>query len=138
MIFSMATWQDLKVYKGVEVWGLFTGLILGLAWLRILAAFSTAKNQHNQNSKEFLMADLTVSVPDSAHAFAEKLGAFVGEVKKAVADGWQPGQDIPAVLSAVLVDLVPAAASFTGAAADLKSDPFGSVLALAIELKKVL
>jgi hypothetical protein len=123
--------------KGSDLWGLLLGLSWGLLWRRIWVDFSTVKNQ-NKTNKEYLMADLTVSVPDSAHAFAEKLGAFVGEVKKAVADGWQPGSDIPAMLSAVLVDLVPAAAAFTGASADLKSDPFGSVLALAIELKKVL
>jgi hypothetical protein len=84
------------------------------------------------------MADLTISVPDAADAFAQKLAAFVGEVKKAVADGWQSGSDIPALLSATLIDLVPAAAAFSAAEADVKKDPWGSALALAIELKKVL
>lgn len=36
-----------------------------------------------------------------------KLADFVFQIRKALADGWQPGQDLPVVLSATMADLIP-------------------------------
>lgn len=56
------------------------------------------------------MSQIEVSVPVAKEAYELGLGIsdFVQAVKTAVADGWQPGQDIPAILVAAFEKLVPA------------------------------
>ena len=50
------------------------------------------------------------------------LAAFLVEVKKAVADGWNPLSDMPAVVSAALVKLVPAMQGVEKVKAELDED----------------
>ena len=52
--------------------------------------------------------NVSVEVSKEAHELCMGIAKFVGDVKKAVADGWQVGTDIPAVLAAAMGDLVPA------------------------------
>ena len=39
---------------------------------------------------------------------AQGLAKFTAALKQALADGWQPGMDLPAVITSVVADLVPA------------------------------
>lgn len=55
-----------------------------------------------------MVQDKVVRVNKAADEFSQGLVKFVGDLKKALDDGWQPGQDIPAILSATLADLMPA------------------------------
>lgn len=56
------------------------------------------------------MATKEVTVKCSKETVEAGLGlaAFIGHMKAALADGWQIGQDLPAVITAALGDLVPA------------------------------
>lgn len=52
--------------------------------------------------------DITVTVSKEAHELGEGIAKFHAAVKQALADGWQAGQDVPAVIQSAVVDLVPA------------------------------
>jgi hypothetical protein len=56
------------------------------------------------------MAKVNVQVEVSKELFevGKGLADFAKHLKAAVADGWQIGSDLPAVLTAVMADLVPA------------------------------
>jgi hypothetical protein len=58
------------------------------------------------------METKTIEVPVAAATFdlGSHLGKFIAAVKQAVADGWQPGADLPAVISSAVEELVPAVA----------------------------
>src|SRR5690242_8750982 len=48
-----------------------------------------------------------VEVSVGAYDLGQNLGKFIASVRQALADGWQPGSDIPALISAAVEDLVP-------------------------------
>ena len=70
------------------------------------------------------MATVKVTVECSKETLEGGLGvaAFVGHVKAAIADGWQLGTDVPAVVSAALTDLIPAIAGIEKAKDELTED----------------
>lgn len=70
------------------------------------------------------MATLDVTVKCSKETLELGLGlaAFLGHVKAAVADGWQLGSDLPAVIGAALGDLVPAIAGLEKVKDELAED----------------
>lgn len=78
------------------------------------------------------VVEKTVRVSQEADKLATGIVSLVAEVKKALADGWQPGADLPVVLQAVLVDLVPAVQSVSALGAEAKADleAFASAFAL--------
>lgn len=49
-----------------------------------------------------------VQVSKEAHEFAQGVAKFVVDLKQAVSDGFQAGQDLPAALSSAVDNLVPA------------------------------
>lgn len=49
-----------------------------------------------------------VEVSKEAHELGEGIQKFVKAARQALADGWQPGQDLPVILSSALSDLAPA------------------------------
>ena len=49
-----------------------------------------------------------VQVSKEAHELGEGLQKFVSSTRQALADGWQPGQDLPVVLASALEHLIPA------------------------------
>lgn len=51
---------------------------------------------------------VTTEVAKETYELGVGVDKFIGAVKQALADGFQPGQDIPVVLSAAIADLVPA------------------------------
>lgn len=52
--------------------------------------------------------EIKVKVTKEAYELGQGVFLFIKHMKAALADGWQPGKDIPVVLQAALADLVPA------------------------------
>jgi hypothetical protein len=50
---------------------------------------------------------ITVQVEPNAYALGQNMVNFIAAVKQALADGWQPGTDLPVILTAILTDIVP-------------------------------
>lgn len=51
---------------------------------------------------------LEVEVAKETYELGKGLDGIVGAVQKALADGWQPGQDVPQILMEAMGALVPA------------------------------
>lgn len=51
---------------------------------------------------------ISVQVQKEAYELGQGVAKFVGDLKQALSDGWQPGQDLPAILQATMADLIPA------------------------------
>lgn len=51
---------------------------------------------------------ISVEVSKEAYELGEGLAKFVVVTKKALADGWQPGSDLPEIMSSAIADLIPA------------------------------
>jgi len=49
-----------------------------------------------------------VEVSKEAYELGQGVAKFVTATKAALADGWQAGQDLPAVMSSAISDLIPA------------------------------
>jgi len=70
------------------------------------------------------MAKVSVSVEVSKEAYELGMGLadFAGAVKSALADGWQVGSDVPAVITAALQHLVPAMNGANNLGSELAED----------------
>lgn len=88
--------------------------------------------------KAVAMVTKEVSVPQSLDNFAIALADLVKKIIGAMADGFQPGQDIPVVVQAAIADFGPMASNASGVLEALKDEKFASGLCLAIELEKAL
>lgn len=73
-----------------------------------------------------------VVVSKEAHELGQGVASFIGKLKAAVADGWQVGQDIPAVLAAAMSDLVPAVIGAEKIPAEVKEDTVAFGMACAV------
>jgi len=65
---------------------------------------------------------ITTEVNTEAHLFGEALANFVGTIDKALEDGWQPGEDLPQILSAALTELAPQVSKFEALKGEFKTD----------------
>jgi len=63
------------------------------------------------------------------------LGKFAVAVKTSMADGWDLSQDLPALMTAALTDLLPAINGVDQIGDEAKEDPIGIGLALAEGLR---
>lgn len=50
---------------------------------------------------------VNVEVTKEAYELAQGINKFVGAVRASLADGWQTGQDVPAIVTAAIGSLVP-------------------------------
>lgn len=66
--------------------------------------------------------DISVSVEASSYDLGQGLRTFVGHAKQALKDGWQTGQDVPALVMAAYTDLFSKAAAVAQLGADLEAD----------------
>ena len=57
--------------------------------------------------------DITVKVSKESYELGEGMASFIGAVKAALADGWNLGDDLPAIVSAAMTNLVPAVDGLT-------------------------
>jgi len=85
------------------------------------------------------MAKLKVELEVSKEAYelAQGIDKFVGALQLALADGWQLGTDMPALLSAAFTDLVPAIQGVDQLGDELKEDKAAFVNALSAGLTPI-
>lgn len=90
-------------------------------------------------SKGGNMAKLTVEVEVSKEAYElmDGIKKVVESVKKALADGWQPGQDVPTILMESLTALVPAVAGAESIGSEAKEELEAFVTGLGIKSKEI-
>jgi len=55
-----------------------------------------------------MLIEVNEKVSKEAYELALGLKKFVVSIKQSLSDGWQPGSDLPVLLQAVILDLVPA------------------------------
>lgn len=84
------------------------------------------------------MKTISVEVPENVYALGEALKGMVAAVDQAVSDGWQPGVDIPVIITAAFQNLVPAIQSVKGASDEVKSAPFESAKALELAVTDIV
>lgn len=82
--------------------------------------------------------NVTVEVEKEAYDLSQGLVQFVRHVKKALDDGWQPGSDLPVILSATLTDLVPAVQNMNALGADLAESEAGVLRAFELSANDLL
>jgi hypothetical protein len=64
-----------------------------------------------------------LEVAKESYELASGLTKFIADVKAALADGWQPGTDLPLILSASISDLAPAVAGAEKVGGEVTTDP---------------
>lgn len=79
-----------------------------------------------------------VSVSKEASELGDGLVKFVSDVKQALADGWQPGSDLPALLQATIADLVPAVQGVEKLGAEIVENEEAFVTAFMLSGKKIV
>lgn len=72
-----------------------------------------------------------------AYELAAGLKQFTLDIKRALADGWQPTQDIPAFLAATITDLVPAVQGVDKLGAEEKENAEAFVTSFLIPSKEL-
>ena len=80
-------------------------------------------------------------LPKETKVVCDALVKLVGEAKKATADGFQPGSDVPKIVSACMMDLLAAISSVGKIGAEHDAAPKESEQAFAlaaVEIKAVL
>ncbi len=76
-------------------------------------------------------------VSKEAYELASGLSNAVDHVKSALADGWQPGKDLPVVMQAVLMDIVPAVQGVDQMSAEMAEDEEAFVTAFLLPFKSL-
>lgn len=86
------------------------------------------------------MSVIQVQVPVSkeANELGDGVVKFLGDVRKALSDGWQPAQDLPAFLQATIADLVPAIQGVENLGAESKENEEAFVTAFLLAGKKIV
>lgn len=88
-----------------------------------------------------MVIDKTVKVSKAADDLSQGLVALVKDVKKAMADGFQVGSDVPVIVSAIYVDLIAKIGDLAQLGPELAEDKYAFQRAWSeagIELEKVL
>lgn len=83
------------------------------------------------------LLDVNQKVSKEAYELADGVKKTILDIKKALEDGWQPGQDLPAVLSAVMVDLVPAVQGIDKMSVEMTEDTEAFVTAFLLPFKSL-
>lgn len=83
--------------------------------------------------------NISITVDDKAGVFAEAIGKFVADVKKATGPGAASAGVITAeILSAAVSDLIPAFADFSGVVTSIEADKVKFAFAIALALENAL
>lgn len=88
-----------------------------------------------------MVIDKTIKVSKSADDLAQGLVTFMRDVKKAMADGFQPGQDVPVIILAAYQDLFSKIPALGQLGPELAEDKYAFQRAWAeagIDIEKVL
>lgn len=81
--------------------------------------------------------EISVTVSKETIELMDGLAKFVGAVKTALKDGWQPGSDLPVLLSSTITDLVPALDGIDKVKEELLKEKAAFVRALTIGSVKI-
>ena len=86
------------------------------------------------------MAKVAVNLQLSKESYELSKGVadLINAIKTAVEDGWQPGKDIPVIMTEVIARLVPALAGVEKIVEEFKLEPVDSSLAISIPLVQVI
>lgn len=76
-----------------------------------------------------------VTVEEKTYELSQALVKFTSAIKGALADGWQPGQDVPVILSAAFQDLVPVIKDVGSLPSELKEDKSAFAMAWVLSAK---
>lgn len=75
---------------------------------------------------------LNLSVPKEAYALGSGVVKFIQDIRKALADGWQPELDLPILLAAAVKDLGPAVQGIDQLGPELEANKVAFVGAFAL------
>lgn len=84
-----------------------------------------------------MKVEVKLQVSKEAYELGKGLKDLVLNVKKALSDGWQPGQDLPVVIQAVVMDLVPAVQGIEKLDSESKEDLEAFVMAFLVPAKEL-
>lgn len=65
---------------------------------------------------------VSVEVSKEAYELGQGVAKFLASVKSSLADGWQPGMDLPAIMASAIAELVPAMAGVDQLGSEAKED----------------
>jgi len=85
-----------------------------------------------------MLIDVNEKVTKEAYELGMGLNKFVLDMRAALADGWQPGSDLPAVLTATINDLVPAVQGVDQLAAEEKENTEAFFTAFMLPVKSLV
>lgn len=78
--------------------------------------------------------EVPVKVTKEAYELGQGLAKFLKATKQALADGWQPGQDLPVLMAAAVTELVPALQGVEQLDDEAKADKQAFTMALVVSL----
>lgn len=73
------------------------------------------------------LIEVKVMVPEKSHALGQGMKKFIAEMKKALEDGWQTGQDLPVALSSAMANLVPHVQNWQEIINEVTGEPVASI-----------
>ncbi len=81
---------------------------------------------------------INVEVSKESYELSKGVGDLVLAIKACVQDGWQPGRDIPIIVSEIIGRLVPALQGVDKIKEEFAEDKGAAVLALTLPLVEVV
>lgn len=81
---------------------------------------------------------VSVAVSKEAYELGQGLVKFASALKGALANGFQPGQDIPVVVAAAITELIPAMDGVQLLSDEVKQDPVAFASAFALSAKDLV
>jgi hypothetical protein len=81
---------------------------------------------------------IDVEVSKESYELSKGIADLIASIKLAVADGWQPGKDIPLIISEVIGRLVPALQGVEKIKDEIKEDKEAAILALLLPVVEVI
>lgn len=84
---------------------------------------------------------VTLQLPESSVELANGLAQFIAAIKKSLDDGFQPGTDLPVIVTAAVTSLIPVVDDVMKLGAEIDGDKLGVAQAFVIagfDIAKVL
>lgn len=73
------------------------------------------------------LKEVKVMVPEKSYELGQGMKRFVAEMKNALEDGWQTGQDLPVALSSAMENLVPHVKNYQEILDEVTMEPIPSI-----------
>jgi hypothetical protein len=84
------------------------------------------------------MVNMSMEVPKQLNDFANGLAELFAAIKGNLADGFQPGQDLPVLITQAIAKLGPIVNSAQGILPAFKEHPLSAGVVIAVALEKAL